>query len=101
MIDEDALIASVGARLKQLRYAAGLTQEAMALRIECGLRNYQRLETGQVNMSLRTVARLAAALKVNPGELFVQAGPLQAEAASPTRSVTVNQPRANRRRSRP
>ena len=50
-MDEDELIASVGARLKQLRYGAGHTQEAMAARVGSGLRNYQRLETGQVNMS--------------------------------------------------
>jgi transcriptional regulator with XRE-family HTH domain len=74
-MDEDELIASVGARLKQLRYAAGHTQEAMATRVGSGLRNYQRLETGQVNMSLRTLARLAVALDVAPADLLVQPSP--------------------------
>ncbi len=74
-MDEDELIASVGARLKQLRYGAGHTQEAMATRVGSGLRNYQRLETGQVNMSLRTLARLAAALNVAPADLLAQPAP--------------------------
>ena len=98
MNGEDVLIVSVGARLKQLRYAAGLTQESMANRIGCGLRNYQRLETGQVNMSLRTVARLALALRTEPSQLFAQVGPM-IEIERP-RSVNIEPPRAHRRKTR-
>ncbi len=77
MTHEDILIASVGARIKQLRYAAGKTQEEMAERLGVSLRNYQRLETGQTNMSLRTIARLAAALEVEPHSLLAQLIPLE------------------------
>lgn len=95
---EDALIAVVGARLKKLRNAAGLTQETMAARIECGLRNYQRLETGQVNMSLRTVARLASALSLSPAELF--AGAQVFDDLARTRSLTFERPVAHLRKTR-
>lgn len=84
MDDAEALIATVGARLKQLRHAAGYTQEAMAQRVGCGLRNYQRLETGLVNMSLRTVARLAEALEVPAVDLL---------AAPPRRQSVANEGR--------
>lgn len=71
-MSEDALIASVGARLGQLRRAAGLTQQTMADRLKIGLRSYQGFESGRSDMHLRTVAKLAAALGVGPGEFFVQ-----------------------------
>jgi transcriptional regulator with XRE-family HTH domain len=70
MTQEELLLVNVAARLKQLRQAAGLSQQEMAERIACGVRNYQRFETGQVNMSLRTLARLSAALGVSPIELL-------------------------------
>lgn len=69
MINEAALIKSVGARVKALRHAAGLTQEQMALRIGCNLRNYQRFEQGE-NLTLRTLAWLASVLGVTPARLL-------------------------------
>lgn len=86
MHDEDHLITNVGARLKQLRYAAGYTQEVMANRVGSGLRNYQRLETGTINMSLRTLARLSTALDIDPQDLLF---PLP----QPRRTVNVSQPK--------
>lgn len=70
MISEGDLITSVGARLKQLRQAAGLTQMAMAARLGVDLRGYQRAESGSANLTLRTLARLASALGVSPSGLL-------------------------------
>ncbi len=59
-----------GENLRRCRGAAGLTQEDVAYltslhRTEVGL-----LERGQRRARIDTVARLAAALSVSPGELF-------------------------------
>lgn len=72
-MSESALLAAVAARARRLRMTADLTQEAMAERFGCTLRHYQRMETGEANMSLRTIARLAEALSVHPARLLSQA----------------------------
>src|SRR5581483_10912712 len=97
--DADHLIALVGARAKLLRAIAGHTQEEMAARTGCTLRNYQRLESGHVNLSLRSVARLAAALGVHPGELFVPEARAAGPKAAP-RDVKVERLEPNIRRHR-
>lgn len=70
MEDEDQFIATIGARIQQLRFIAGLTQQEMAERLGCCVRNYQRLETGLTNMSLRSLIRVALALNMTPAELL-------------------------------
>lgn len=59
-----------GMRVRQLRLAAGLTQEDLAHR--CGLfRTYMsRIETGRANPTLTMVDALATSLKVPIAALF-------------------------------
>jgi transcriptional regulator with XRE-family HTH domain len=59
-----------GARLRQLRKAKKLSQEALAL--EAGLdRSYVgSIERGKSNVALINIHRIAAALGVEVGELF-------------------------------
>jgi DNA-binding XRE family transcriptional regulator len=59
-----------GVNLRRLRDEAGLTQ--MTLSHRCGLEaaEISRLERGMRNPHLRTILRLAAALDVEPSELF-------------------------------
>lgn len=59
-----------GMRVRQLRLAAGLTQEDLAHR--CGLfRTYMsRIETGRANPTLTMVDALATSLKVPIASLF-------------------------------
>jgi transcriptional regulator with XRE-family HTH domain len=59
-----------GARLRQLRKANKLSQEALAL--ESGLdRSYLgKIERGESNVALVNIQRIADALKVGAGELF-------------------------------
>lgn len=59
-----------GARLRQLRLAQGLTQEALAA--EAGLEFSQigRIERGIINTSLSTVFILAKTLHLDVRELF-------------------------------
>ena len=67
---ESSLLSHVARRLKQLRQAAGYTQEQMGERMGCGLRNYQHFESGRWDLRLSTVTRIARALGVRPMHLF-------------------------------
>ena len=59
-----------GARIKELRVASGLSQEAFADR--CGYaRTYMsRIETGRANVSIDAVETLAVALRISLHDLF-------------------------------
>ena len=59
-----------GSRVRQLRLAAGLTQEDLAHR--CGLfRTYMsRIETGRANPTLTMIEALAGSLRVPMAQLF-------------------------------
>lgn len=65
----DALI-SFGKRMRQLREARGLSQEAFAEK--CGLhRTYVGgIERGERNVSLKNIVLVAKALDVSPSALF-------------------------------
>ena len=59
-----------GFRVKELRLASGLSQEAFA--DKCGyVRTYMsRIETGRANVSIDAVETLATALQIPLDELF-------------------------------
>ena len=67
---QDRVKRRFGARLRQLRNAKDLSQEALAL--ESGLdRSYLgKIERGESNVALVNIHRIAEALKVGAGELF-------------------------------
>lgn len=67
---QDSLNESVARNIRRLRLARGLSQEALA--DECGLhRTYVgAVERGERNITLRTLERLACALRVSPMELL-------------------------------
>jgi transcriptional regulator with XRE-family HTH domain len=73
LLEADALLA-FGERLRELRAARELSQEALAF--EAGLdRTYvSSVERGKRNVSLITIHRLAAALDVGPDELLRRPG---------------------------
>ncbi len=58
-------------RIAKVRKMRGMTQEDLAARLRTAVRNVQRIEAGQ-NLTLHTIARVAAALGVRPEELFVR-----------------------------
>lgn len=62
----------VARRIREMRIARGLTQDAVATRLEIALKNFQRIESGRQNLTLSTVERVAGALGVEPIELFVR-----------------------------
>lgn len=75
-----------GRRVRQLRLAAGMTQEDLAHR--CGLfRTYMsRIETGRANPTLTMIDALAGSLNVPVGQLF-ESEALAKSRASPSSSV--------------
>ena len=83
-VDADAALFELGRRINELRAGAGLTQEALAERIAMDVKDVQKIEAGEVNITFRTLVRLADALGCSLGELV----------APPTsRAVKVGRPR--------
>lgn len=61
----------IGANIKRLRKTRGLTQEKAAVGAkDISWRYWQYLESGQRNFSLKTLARIAKALEVDPKDLL-------------------------------
>jgi transcriptional regulator with XRE-family HTH domain len=59
---EQDLQREIGRRIRRARLALDLTQEAAAARADLDWRRWQRLEAGEVNATVRTLARVAEAL---------------------------------------
>lgn len=60
----------VGANVRRLRKAKGLSQEALAHEAGMSMRYLAGLERGEENPSLLFLVKLAEALGVEPGALF-------------------------------
>lgn len=60
----------VARRISDARRTKGITQEDFAALIGTAPRSYQRMEAGQQNLTLRTIARIASALGLSPEELI-------------------------------
>ena len=67
----DESLASFGARVRQLRKAAGLTQEALGLASGVHRVTLVQVEAGQHELGVTRVLPLATALGVTPNELFL------------------------------
>jgi transcriptional regulator with XRE-family HTH domain len=68
--DPQEVLDGVAARIAELRAAANLTQAQIAERLGMTLTNYQRIEHG-LNITIKTLARIAFAVGVAPVELLV------------------------------
>ena len=62
--------AIVGANIRRLRKAKGLTQEKLAQEADMAMRYVAGVERGEENPSLRFLVKMAEVLGVGPGELF-------------------------------
>ena len=60
----------IGARIRALRVAAGMTQSALGQVIGVTFQQIQKYERGQDRVAASTLQVLAAALKVHPGSFF-------------------------------
>jgi transcriptional regulator with XRE-family HTH domain len=62
--DPDEIMDRVGRRMAELRAEAGLTQAEVARRMDTAVNNYQRIEHGLQNVTLRTMVKIAGVLGV-------------------------------------
>ncbi len=68
--DPDQLLLDVGRRIGKLRGRAGLTQEEAAERLGIALRTYQRIELGEQDFELGSLAKIAGVLGVRAWDLL-------------------------------
>ena len=61
-----------GANVRVYRLAAGLSQEAVAVRMGVDRAYVSAIERGLQNVTLLTIWQLAEALKVRPADLFAE-----------------------------
>jgi transcriptional regulator with XRE-family HTH domain len=94
--DPERLLRAVAHRIAELRSGRGLTQEQVAESLGIALRNFQRIEGGRQNLTIRTMAAIASVLGVRVIEFF-QPGEVKSEVTKPQVSRR-SQPRATRRR---
>jgi len=64
------VLEALGRRIAELRRQAGMTQEQLAVALDIGARNVQRLEQGRLNSTVLYLARLASVLGVELPALF-------------------------------
>lgn len=69
MSDKDVLI-KIGARIKDLRIAKGVTQNNLAIMCDWDYQYLSRLESGNANMTIRTIIRICNALDVSLADFF-------------------------------
>lgn len=69
-MDEDALLARVGERVRGMRALRGVSRKMLADRAEVSERHLAMVEKGAGNVSLRLLGRIAGALGVEAGELL-------------------------------
>lgn len=68
--ERERMAQRVGTRLSAARQQRGLSQEAVARRLNTGVRSYQRWENGEVLPRPDALQRIATYLKVEPEELL-------------------------------
>lgn len=61
---------ALGAQIRSLRKAKGLTQEELGEKADLSYKYIGELERGQVNVSIDSLAKLADAVGVKIGDLF-------------------------------
>lgn len=70
MREKKPLNVEVGARIKQARLDAGMTQEQLAEAIQIGVKHVSMIECGTTGISLSGMLKICAALNVTSDELL-------------------------------
>lgn len=65
------LLKRIGRRVAEAREARGLTQEKCAELLKVTPRYLQRVEAGEENLTIDSLVKLGAKLKVDPADFFV------------------------------
>jgi transcriptional regulator with XRE-family HTH domain len=96
--DPERLLRNVARRIAELRLAKGFTQEQVAEALGIAVQNFRRIERGRQNLTIKTMAAIAAAIGVRVIDFFQP--PATPETVKP-RSARDPQPHAPKRRSVP
>lgn len=72
-MSDEKLLRSLGARIRELRKEAALSQEALAERAEIHVNHLRRIELGQANPTYLVLLRLASALGTTLPRLIASA----------------------------
>lgn len=67
---------SLSARMRELRFDRGLTQQELAFRAQLAIRTVARMEAGEGNPSLATLEAVAQGLGVSVSELLGNGDPV-------------------------
>jgi transcriptional regulator with XRE-family HTH domain len=73
MGDPSILLSGLGRAVREARAELRISQEELSLRTGVHRNYIGGIERGERNPSVKTIARLAAALEVRPSELFREA----------------------------
>jgi transcriptional regulator with XRE-family HTH domain len=69
-VDNRTWAARVGANVRRMRRARGLTQESLAGEAGIGMRHFGRIERGEISPTVDILAKVAEALNVHPSALL-------------------------------
>jgi transcriptional regulator with XRE-family HTH domain len=69
-MDEGAYLSKIGKNIKELRRSKGISQLELAYRCNFEKTNLSRIESGKNNPTIRTLIRIANAMKVNLFEIL-------------------------------
>ncbi|MBA3464254.1 MAG: helix-turn-helix transcriptional regulator [Deltaproteobacteria bacterium] len=67
----DIVLRDLSKRIRAARKALALTQEDAAHQAKIDYKRYQRIEAGEVNVTVKTIVRIAMALETTFGALAV------------------------------
>jgi transcriptional regulator with XRE-family HTH domain len=70
-LNYEELLIFVGNKIRQKRLAKNLTQFDLASIIDCEIKSIQRIEKGQMNMSLKMFLSISEVLDITPNELLM------------------------------
>lgn len=83
--DPAKLVQTVARQIARLRRERGWTQETLAERADVSPRYVQLIEAGEENLTIVTLAKMGAALRVPVSELFKSPHARQAKGTRPRR----------------
>lgn len=69
-VKNKALIKALGKRIKELRKVQGFSQEDLSYEADIPLSQVGRIERGEINPTISTIATIASALRVDLKEVF-------------------------------
>lgn len=72
--DGDNVLAALGATVRAMRNATGLSQEALADAAGIDRSHMGKIERGERNVTMLNIARIAAALDTKPSEVLRLSG---------------------------